>query len=249
MKAYFDESGKHHQASVLSIFGLLMSAETCKELQRRWFREAARPPMIPLPFHMSHCVSGRGAFAHIDEDGRLKMQERMIRTINGLDVQAYGASVIRGDHQKVVATLQPNQTLRDPWFLAFEGGIAAMMKASSEAGKPHSITSVFDRQEEFSIRAHQLYNDILATDLPYVDRLGSLSFSPKDKVAALQAIDLIVNEINRRWEECYLQGLRESWRHKLINELISVKGFLFDAQVLQSMVKEKATGVQTDPLA
>jgi hypothetical protein len=42
MKAYFDESGKHHQAPVISMAGLLMSGDTCKTLQRRWLREAAR---------------------------------------------------------------------------------------------------------------------------------------------------------------------------------------------------------------
>jgi hypothetical protein len=241
MKAYFDESGKHQQARVLSIFGLLMSADTCKELQRKWFREAARSPTVPLPFHMSDCVAGTGIFARLktDEDGRLRIQERMIRTLNGLDVQAYGASVIRSDYQNVVATLQSNQKLRDPWFLAFEGGIAAMMKASEQAGKKHSVTFVFDRQDEYSIRAHQLYNEILGTDLPYIDRLGSLNFSPKDRVAALQAVDMIVNETNRRWDECHLQGLSERWQHKLINDLISVKGALFDAPLLQSMADDK----------
>ena len=194
---------------------------------------------------MSHCVAGTGGFSHLDEDARLKMQDRVIRTLKGLDVQAYGASVIRADYQTVAATLQPNQTLRDPWFLAFEGGIAAMMKASEQAGKKHSITFVFDRQDEFSIRADQLYNEILITDLPYVDRMGNLSFSPKNKIAALQAVDMIVNEINRRWQDCYLQGLRESWRLELINQLISVKGALFDAPLLQPMVEEKTMGVSS----
>jgi len=56
MRAYFDERGKHEAATVISIFALLMSADTCKELQRRWHREASKPPVIPLPFHMSDCV-------------------------------------------------------------------------------------------------------------------------------------------------------------------------------------------------
>jgi hypothetical protein len=65
MRAYFDESGKHAAATVISIFGLLMSAGTCKELQRRWFQEASKHPAIPLPFHMSDrasAVNGIGLY-------------------------------------------------------------------------------------------------------------------------------------------------------------------------------------------
>jgi len=235
MRAYFDESGKHEQAKVVSIFGLLMSADTCKELQRRWLKEASRSPKIPLPFHMSDCEVGRKKFADFDEDTRLTMQRRMISTIKGLDMQSYGALVFRAEYERVEAQLRPSQTLRNPWFLAFEYGIAAMMKASAAAGKKHRITFVFDRQEEFAIRAHGLYNELLASNLPFADRLGTLSFSPKDDVAALQAVDVIAYEEYRRWSE---QELRERWQRTLITELISIKGALLDAPTLQSLVED-----------
>jgi hypothetical protein len=234
MRAYFDESGKHDQAKVISIFGLLMSIDTCKELQRKWFKEASRSPEIPLPFHMSDCIAGSKNFAPFDDDTRLEMQRRMISTLKGLDLQAYGASVIRGDYDKVVSHLRPDQNLRNPWYLAFEGGIGAMMKASAQAGKNHTVTFVFDRQPEYADKAHSLFNELLASQLSYADRLGTLSFSPKDKVAALQAIDVIVNEVNRRWTDRHLS---ERWQHKLIRDLISVKGALFDSTILQSMIK------------
>ena len=68
MKAYCDESGKHDRAIFITICGLLMSAKTCKELQRRWFKEAARSPNIPMPFHASDCAVGRKHFQYLEHD-------------------------------------------------------------------------------------------------------------------------------------------------------------------------------------
>jgi hypothetical protein len=236
MKAYFDESGKQASAKTLSLFRLLMSVNTCKELQRRWFKEAAKGPVIPLPFHMTDCFVGRKQFENFDEEAREKMQRRMISTFKGLDMQAYGATVIRKDYAEVAAQLRSDKGLRDPWYLAFEFGIGAMMKGSAEAGKGHGVTFVFDRQEEsFALKAHGLFNELLASPLSFAPRLGTLSFSPKDNVAALQAIDVVAHTVNTRWSE---RDLNERWQYTLITDLITIRGALFDTAMLQSMAED-----------
>jgi hypothetical protein len=225
-----------------------MSAATCRELQRRWLREAARDPLIPLPFHMSDCVCGSKAFAHLrdDEPARLHMQERMIRTFTRLDMQAFGASVQRSEYSAIATELRPKSEWRDPWFLAFEAAIGEVMNASAERGKPHSVTLVFDRADEFSKRAFEMYEEILKSPVSYRDRLGSLTFSPKDKVAALQAVDVIVYEVNRFMQESYAGGAEERWQNRLIGELIYVNGpFLNEAglQILNDEVHRSRENV------
>ena len=103
MTAYFDESGKQNAAPVISMFGLLMSQSTGKELQRRWFKEAGKRPTVPMPFHMSDCVCGAKLFRHLrnDEPAREDMQKRMITTLKGLDVQVYGSAIVRADYDAV----------------------------------------------------------------------------------------------------------------------------------------------------
>lgn len=243
MKAYFDESGKHPQATVISIFGLLLSAKTCKELQRRWFREAAKSPTIPLPFHMSDCVAGAKSFAYLkdDEATRFQMQERMIRTLRGLDAQGYGMCVVRADYLANAEKLRKSEKFRDPWFFAFETAITEMMLASEAAGKKHSISLVFDRQDEFSARAHELYDEIVKETLSFSDRLGSLSFSPKDKVAALQAADVVVYEATKYLAEHRLGNQPERWQSKLLRKMIHVDGRILDAYGVK-LIGNRLTG-------
>jgi hypothetical protein len=233
MKAYFDESGKHKAAPVISIFGLLMSAGTCKGLQRRWLQEAARSPKIPLPFHMSDCVVGRKLFSYLenDEPARLAMQERMIGTLRGLDAQAHGIALVRSDHAIVENDFEPEY--RDPWFVAFQFGINEMMLGSAESGKAHNISIVFDRQDEFRDRASDLYKKLLLNPPSYAARLGSLTFSDRGKIAALQAADIVVYEATRYLAECKLKGDPERWQSKLLRETISVSGKILDKKGLQ----------------
>lgn len=211
-----------------------MSAKTCKELQRRWLREAAREPRIPLPFHMSDCVVGSKQFEYLrdDEPTRLQMQERTIRTLRGLDVQCYGIAVVREDYALVAKDIQPDERFRNPWFMAFEGGVSTMMLESAQSGKRHSISMVFDRQDEFRDRAFELYKDVLDAPVSYRDRLGGLSFEDKDKIAALQAVDIAVYETTRFLVECALGNGSERWQNQLLREMIHINGKLLDANGL-----------------
>lgn len=236
MKAYFDESGKHGPAPVITIAGLLTSKGACNELQRRWIVEAAREPKIPLPFSMSDCVCGSKLFKlwKDDETTRLQMQERMIKTFRGLDLHAYGASVIRSEYRPVVTDLRRSEAFRDPWFLAFESSVQEVMIQSGNIGKTHPISLVFDRQDEFETDAHILYNGILALkDCSYRPRLGSLIFSPKDQVAALQAADIIVYEVCRYITNCKLGQDAPRWQINLIREYVTVNCALWDAPGLR----------------
>ena len=245
MKAYCDESGKHEAATVITICGLLMSAKTCKELQRRWLKMAAKSPKIPLPFHMSDCVAGSKRFECLktDEAAREDMQHRMIKTLKGLDAQAYGASVLRGAYKSLSSQMRSGPALRDPWFLAFEATILELLQGSTNNGKPHSIDLVFDRQEEFCGRAHGLFKDILRTKAAKAERLKVLSFAPKDDVAALQAVDIITYEVNRCFteqEQADASGAPHSrrWQLEEIRKHIPVNGRFWNDEGLRALIEK-----------
>ncbi len=246
MRAYYDESGKHEAATAITICGLLMSKKTCKELQRRWLREAARSPKIPLPFHMSDCVVGSKLFEYLrgDEAAKEEVQNRMIGTLKGLDIQSYGASIPRAGYTPLDAQIRPNPALRNPWFLVFEAAILELLDGSKSTGKIHAIDLVFDRQDEFSTRAHGLFNDMLRSKAAQVERLKALSFAPKDDLAALQAADVVTYEVNR-WFTEEQQAIKAGlppplgrWQLEEIRKAIPVNGSFWNDEMLKALSEE-----------
>jgi hypothetical protein len=242
MKAYFDESGKHDAATVISMAGLLMAANTCKELQRRWHREAARKPRIPLPFHMSDCVCGSKLFGpwRNDEPARLDMQRRMIEAMRGLDMQFYGASIVRAAYKPVADDLRREPAYRDPWFFAFESAIQEMMFRSAATGKNHRVSFVLDRMDMgFTNRAVGLYEELLELRVSHSERFEGLTFEAKDQIAALQAIDIIVYEMNRHVTDCRLGGMPARWQAELVFERVSGNGLVWEKDRLQDLAELK----------
>ena len=239
MKAYFDESGKHGAAELITIVGLSMSQKTCKQLQRRWLSEANKVPKIPLPFHMSDCVCGSKRFGHLrdDEPTRWDMQRRLIKTFRGLDMQAHVAVIVKSEHEKYREELRSDPKYRNPWFMAFEGAITEVMLGTAEGGKAHAIQLVFDQQDEFKERAFEMYNQTLASTVSYRGRLNGLSFVSKDKIAALQAVDIICYEVNRGVEND-LKGLPQRWQHDLIRDLVPVNGRKYDKDGFALLIEE-----------
>lgn len=237
MQAYCDESGKHAGARVITVAGLMLAEGACKELQRRWIIEANKEPKIPLPFHMTDCEVGRKSFEYLenDDDSRFKMQRRLIETMRGLDMQAYGTSIDRESYKAVKSYLRPNESLQDPWFFAFESGIQEMIHRSSDRGKSHKLSFVFDRQDEFKERAFAFYNEILNSKPPWGNRLGRLSFDEKGDVAALQAIDIVAYEMNKRVSDHFINSDPPRWQSELLRECFpkdALNGCYWDAQGL-----------------
>jgi hypothetical protein len=234
--SYFDESGKHKEASVVTMCGLVASSKEWQRLQIRWLREL-RSAGLSKPFHMADCVGGHDEYEGWNIDKRERLQSRLIDTLVSIDFRAFGASVIR-KHYDPLANRLRNRKIRDPWFLAFESAIQEMMHRTKEAGKTDRINFVFDRQDEFRGRAHGLYGMILenGTELGYFNRMGTLAFSPKDNVCALQAADLVVYEANKNVVECRLGGRPERWQMARLRKR-PINGVIWDKAGLSELAE------------
>jgi hypothetical protein len=245
MKAYFDESGKHEQAEVLTMAGIVASKTSWKTLQNRWMK-ALHHLNLGAPFHASDCASARknqkkkSQFDGMPQERREEIQTALIDTMKGLDIQCAVSSLLRKDYTKsIAAELRPTEGMRNPWYLAFEMAIGEMMARTRGSGNSHTLTFVFDRQDEFSKTAQKLYDEILTqTPRPsYCDRMGTLAFSPKDQVAPLQAIDLIVYETNLYVREGRLKGGEERWQDKRLREVIDINGTILDKAGLAELTR------------
>jgi hypothetical protein len=195
---------------------------------------------------MSDCEVGRKAFAYLEDQPSVRgeMQRRMIATLSGLEIKAYGIAIIRSEHDLVVNEIYPGPQYRDPWFLAFEGAISEMMLGSAENGKTHRVSLVFDRQDEFKKRAHELYDEVCNAPTSYHKRLGGLTFEDKSSIAALQVADIVVYEATKYLVDCKLGGQTERWQSQLLRDLIGVTGRLFDKDGLH-ILKEAISKART----
>jgi hypothetical protein len=241
MRAYFDESGKHDAADVITIAGIITSKESWKILQDRWMKILHKLG-VDSPFHASDCEAAkrRSQYENMPLRQREEIQETLIHSLKGLNITCAASSLIRKDYTaSIAATLRPTEKMRNPWFLVFEMAMGTMMTRT----KASTVTFVFDRQDEFSKMAHKLYGEILTQDPKpsYCDRLGTLAFSPKNTVAPLQAIDLIVYEVNRYVRETVLNGEAERWQSRNLRQEVNIDGQLWgkkDLEEIVTLVKE-----------
>jgi hypothetical protein len=86
----------------------------------------------------------------------------------------------------------------DPWYLALETTVALAAKWLDEhAPNPsEKLRITFDRKDGFVSNARENFNHILDSNWSRKHRLGEvLEFASKDKIAALQAADLLAYEV------------------------------------------------------
>jgi hypothetical protein len=241
MKAYFDESGKHAQAEMITVSGLILRERECKILNCTWPKAMGD---APLPYHHTDFILGKEPFDFLSETEIDETQKRLIDAIKKQRFMAFGASVTRDSHAKFVKRIHPNPLYRDPWFFVFESAIREIMQRSAAVGITAPISFVFDRQDEFAQRAHQLFNELLTlTDLPYHHRLRTLSFAPKNDVCALQAIDLVVYEMNVFARETMTKKVAPPrWQMEYLRDGVSVdyfNGIVWDDKTLNMIAESK----------
>ena len=245
MKAFLDESGKHGAAEMITVAGLLYRNREVKILQREWPKALG---VIPAPYHHADFLYGKPPFDGIGEPERTHVQERLIDKMSDLDYLGFGASVMRSDLAPFTNRLRSSPAFRDPWFFVFESAISNLMIRTGELGRLGVIDFVFDRQDEFQERAHDIFNTLRSmTQLSYWARLGSLTFSPKDKVCPLQAVDLFTYEVNIYVRETVKKLNPERWQMRRLRgarDPSTLNGYIWDAENLEavSRLKEEERG-------
>lgn len=109
MKAYFDESGKHKQAEVLTMAGIVASKSSWEKLQNRWMKTLHRLK-VETPFHASDCATGTKKFKGLKLEHREEIQAALIDTMKGLHIQAAATSIVRRHYNEAIATeLRPTE--------------------------------------------------------------------------------------------------------------------------------------------
>lgn len=224
MRAYCDESGKHAQAEMITIAGLVLRNRDAKILQRQWPKALGD---VPMPYHHSDFLARKRPFDGFSDAEIERTQADLIAAISKVEYMGFGASLVRSAWDRHVHKIRPPE-LKDPWYFVFESAITEVMDRTAEAGRLGRITFVFDRQDEFKDKATDLYNQIIQLkDLPFWSRLGGLTFEAKDKVCPLQAADMFVYEANLHARETRIKRTQpERWQMRKFREGIAFSDYM-----------------------
>jgi len=89
LKAYFDESGIHADATVTGMAGYLGSNEAWEGIEKEWLAELAMfEDKGVRTFHMTDCIAGTGEFAGVDTFFRMALIKRLSEVLSRADIQA-----------------------------------------------------------------------------------------------------------------------------------------------------------------
>ncbi|MEO8592571.1 MAG: DUF3800 domain-containing protein, partial [Candidatus Solibacter sp.] len=167
LRAYCDESGNHDDAPFFTMAGFLGRERAWKVLARKWNRALSKEGLEE--FHMKDCEGGHNMFSHLHEQKyrpeRDRIQKRFIEIILDSEIYPVAGGVDMQDYNRLLPRLRlirkdPRYT-KSPYYLAFEYFVMAVCRRAEFASNLEQIAFVFDRQQEFSKRAKELYDQAI----------------------------------------------------------------------------------------
>jgi hypothetical protein len=137
-KAYFDDSGVHEGAKVISLSGFIADASVWDEFDREWKKALTLTPHPPLPeFHMSPCANHTEEFEDWSFPDRLMLVGNLIAVLKKVNVLALGSAIVT-EHFREYANADEwlKVKLGHPYHFCFEHCIQQALTWAGRAD-PH----------------------------------------------------------------------------------------------------------------
>ncbi len=238
LRAFFDESGKHEHARIFTIAGYVAKVSQWARLGSKWKMALSEEGLTE--FHMTDCEGGYGEFKGFSRTKRDGLQMKFIDLILEADLIGTGTAIVRRHYENVLPVLRRNPKYRYLYFLAFENSISDMMHRTKGRYPHERISVVFDAQKEFSGRAKELFDEIKkldVEDIPYLARIGGLTFEDSKQTVQLQTADILAYEVNRFLAETKRGIKQKRWQMEML-ERGSINGKLYEKNGLAALVEE-----------
>src|SRR5262249_8317912 len=213
LEAYCDESGIHRGASHCAVVGFVGSARNWQRFETDWRKASGG-----VDFHGSQFfarANGRRVkpYDGWTDDRARDYLRRLLALITSATVTVVGAIVKVAAFEKLsrnerrYLTGAPFSPFRQrftlsgaparPYFAVFSECIVQAAKCVKGPGS--QVNFVFDRQDQLSGHARQLFEYALQKGIPeFREHLGELSFKDKKGIGGLQAADLLAHTVYRR---------------------------------------------------
>jgi hypothetical protein len=241
LKAYFDESRRDPNGTILALAGYFGRTTAWRRLCREWNNVLAWYG-IKRGLHMKEFAHFKGEFK-IFEGNEPRRREFLAKLINTLYKNpprfvAVGCAV----DVRAFAELPAEKTVtfkHDPYMFAFFLCLRGAIESDYIQHLPTSETMgfVFDRRDDFQHQALDLFGTAKSMPtIPHRERLGDVAFADRHDSPPLQAADFIAYEV-RKDLETRLVSAPERWGIGRIKSGPSSGIYVFDRPNLRKWFK------------
>jgi hypothetical protein len=202
LRAYFDESGLHGDATVTGVAGFVANLEAWTELEDRWAELLSRVRNETgkniTEFHAAMCDAGNDEWFGIDRSIRDAYAIGFTNLIAKKDVfHSLGISVSVKEWNALVTTEFKTRFI-SPYHLCAEQCFAQSLHISNIFyGKTH-IELVYAAHEKYSPTLHSVFTIYLNGQ--FGNSVKSVAFARPSECIPLQAADLVSYEHYRYWK-------------------------------------------------
>jgi hypothetical protein len=199
LRFYGDESGSHGKGTYV-IAGYMATAYNWEQFKVDWEAALAESPSIPY-FHRGPNHHGDKPFDGWDEQTREAKLYRMIRVFEKFPgrIVELSSTIAWGDYE-AVKTAPLGEVLSNPYYCCLHGVVSLALQWVKDKGEGADIDFIFDYQFQHQAEAVKQFTHIRQrfSDVPEVStRMSGICFMDDERVAGLQAADLIAWQLRR----------------------------------------------------
>jgi len=197
--AYFDESGTHDGAPIMSFGAYLFTADQARKFSRDWAKDLKR---LGLPYaHMTDCALGFAAYKDMSMEERVQSEKLLITHIKRRSLFGFMISAPKLTYEQETAGLR----LVSLYTFLLQMSVIKIRDIAQAKGIKQ-IAYFFESGHRFANEANALFNQM--AEVPRAAKwflYAGHAFVDKRNVLPLQAADMLAwQENHRRTRE--LQG-------------------------------------------
>jgi hypothetical protein len=204
---YIDESIQHHgKANLYAVAGYVATFDRWIKLEQEW-RQILDLFKSP-PFHFTDFMGRHGDFENLNwsDEKRNEYMELLCQTAAEHTITGVGCAIYDVDYKKGL----PPELLRmwrDPYYFCVYGMLSLIegMERKTRLVLPKPLYLLFEERKKFqgaALRMFTEFKEILEqTTSPNANLFAKAEFGVKKDYISLQAADLLVGVVNRRFKE------------------------------------------------
>lgn len=190
--AYLDEGGTHAQSPVVTICGLVASADLWSALEPDW-QEKLDNVQVPY-FHAAPCEAGDKPYQNVARPFRESLFSGLATVIAKHKPIVINVAVKRADWD--AAKARGETAFADPYHQVFEFAMQQLAQWSLVAMSGEPIALMFAKHPHYEEQGEQIFR--LYAHSIWGNVFAALAFGNPERIIPLQAADLVTYEKTRR---------------------------------------------------
>lgn len=240
LEAYFDESGTHDGATIVSMGGLVGSADAWAAIEGPWQSVLSEYSEKGVRFfHMTECVNQTKQFSLIEKPHINYIITQLSQVLKDKPLSAIFSAVVIDHWNRVVTDAEFLFRFPTPLALCFDDIVRGLSLWSAKHTDGELVAPVFAYRTEYA-SGKGIGGDVLklyGSQDWYKNSLAAIAFDYPERVIPLQAADLVSHQMN--WEIQGRVGLRSRRGTKALNWATSgrfIHGHWFNGPALKLTV-------------